>query len=295
MAEARHPLVAETKEHGYGAFSARYGNIYAVRQLRELLDQALGLRKPICEFAKREDGRYVDMLRPRAVPLGFASIDHALADRNYHLRRVQAMIREMDVFVFTLGLTEAWENTQGSYCYPMVPGVVAGEFSPDRHRFVNYMVAEVVADLSRVVDLISGMNSKARILFTVSPVGLVATYEHRNVMVSTSASKSILRAAVEEVVRRAPVADYFPSYEIITGPYARGRYWAPGCREVTDRGVEVVMESFIRSRMPTLAQRTGEQSTPDLATQEELDRKLRRAFDAECDEVLLDPSLRPLR
>jgi len=289
QAEQRHPIVPEESEHGYGAFSARYGNVYTVRQLRELLEQAIGLRAPVYEMAQRKDERWVDMLRPRAVPMGFSSHEHACADRDYHLHAVRKMLNDMDVFVFTLGLTETWLNTVGDYCYPVVPGAIAGEFVPGRHAFRNFRVSETVADLEWVIDLITQYNHAARILFTVSPVGLVATAEQRSVIVSTLASKSILRAAVDEVVGTHPQVDYFPSYEIITSSYSQGRFWAEGLRDVTENGVATVMEVFFNSRMPLIdTQPTPVQHQHD----DDIGRKLEKAVTEECDEMFLDPALR---
>ena len=289
VAEGRHPLVPEAREHGFGVFSARFGNVYTARHLRELLEQATQARAMIAEFVQRADGRWVDMLRPRAVPMGFESSEHALADRRYHLHAVGQMLREMGVFVFTLGLTEAWENVRQGYCYPIVPGAVAGEFSPQQHRFVNYGFGEVVADLRAVVAMVAGVNPRARILLTVSPVGLVATREPRNVMVSTGASKGILRAAADELARLYTHVDYFPSYEIVAGPYARGRYWAEGCREVTAAGVDIVMDVFMRSRLQQLATNAAPPAAP---SDDGAENRLLAAADAECDEQYLDPSLR---
>jgi len=289
FAEERHPLVPAEAAHGYCAFSARFGNIYTVRHLRELLEQALGLRAPIVELARRADGRWIDLLRPRAVPMGFASAEHAAADREFHLHAVRGMLERLEVFVFTLGLTEAWENLAG-YCYPVVPGAIAGEHDARLHRFVNYGHAEVLGDLHRVLELIGGVNRAARVLLTVSPVGLVATAEPRNVMVSTAASKSILRAAVDQAVREHAQADYFPSYEIITGAWARGRYWAEGGREVTDEGVRVVMEVFMRSRLSEL-ERAPAQAAPVPAAAE-VRAEVQSLLEAECDELFLDPALR---
>jgi hypothetical protein len=292
VAEARHPLVRQDSGHGYGLFSARYGNIYTVRHLRELVEQALGARPPVGEFVEAPDGRWIDMLRPRAVPMGFASAQHARADRRFHLDAVRRMLETLDVFVFTLGLTEAWENVEHGYCYPIVPGAIAGKYSSRRHRFVNYGFHETAADLRRITELLSAVNPKARVLLTVSPVGLVATAEHRSVMVSTSASKSVLRAAVDETVREHASVDYFPSYEIITGPYGRGRYWTEGCRDVTEEGVRMVMEVFAQSRLPG-ADPTGEPARlSDRAKGASPETELRVALDAECDELFLDPSTR---
>jgi hypothetical protein len=78
----------------------------------------------------------------------------------------------------------------------------------------------------------------------VSPVPLIATFEDRHCLVSTIASKSVLRAAVETLVRRDPKIEYFPSYEIITGPSSRGRFFSEDLREVNDEGVRTVMSLF---------------------------------------------------
>jgi len=291
VAEARHPLVSESSEHGYGLFSARYGNIYTVRQLLELLEQAFGLRETVYDMVARPDGRWVDMLRPRAVPMGFASLEHARADRDYHLHAVRQMVEKLDVFVFTLGLTEVWINVEHGYCYPVVPGSVAGQFIENRHCFHNFSFAETVADLERVIGIVASNNAMARILFTVSPVGLVATAEQRNVMVSTTASKSILRSAVDAVVRSHSSCDYFPSFEIITSPYSRGKYWAEGLRDVNQSGINTVMDVFFRSRLPDFQAAAGDAAalTPaHQAHQEELEA----ALTEECDEMFLDPELR---
>jgi hypothetical protein len=292
MAEQRHPLVPEDSEHGYGVFSARYGNIYTVRQLREMLEQAFGIRDTVYEFVRRKDGRWLDMMRPRAVPIGFSSAEQARADRDYHLQAVCQMIKNTKVFVFTLGLTEAWINVAKNYCYPVVPGAVAGDFSPENHRFKNFSFAETVEDLRKVIAIVFAQNPAVRMLLTVSPVGLVATAEPRSVLVSTAASKSILRAAVDEVIKDNAAIDYFPSYEIITSPYGRGQFWAEGMRDVTEKGVETVMEIFFHSRMPDFSRQISQHVGNPPSPSDDFERKLEKAITDECDEMFLDPALR---
>ena len=288
--EARHPLEPADRDLGYGVFPARFGNIYTARHLRELLEQALGEREVVRDFVRREDGRWVDQLRPRALPGGFASEAHASADRDYHLTAVRRMVESMGVFVFTLGLTETWENAAGGYAYPIVPGAVAGTFDASTHRFVNARVAGVVADLERVLALVGARNAKARVLLTVSPVGLAATAESRSVMASTAASKSVLRAAADEIVRDHPQADYFPSYEIVTGAWARGRYWAEGLREVSAEGVNAVMAAFMASRLPGLAPAPRAATAASAPAGPDPAAAFAAALDAECDERFLDRS-----
>jgi hypothetical protein len=83
-----------------------------------------------------------------------------------------------------------------------------------------------------------------RVLLTVSPVPLIATYEERHVLTATTYSKSVLRVAAETIVRETDWVDYFPSFEIITGSFNAGMYYQPDAREVTEAGVAHVMRCF---------------------------------------------------
>jgi hypothetical protein len=287
ITEAWHPLIPAGIDHGYGLFSARYGNIYNTRQLRELLEQALGQRPPIFEFSRRADGRWIDMLRPRAAPDGFSSEGDARADRVYHLQQVKRLLETASVFVFTLGLTEGWRNHRADHTYGICPGVAAGEFRADVHEFVNFDYDACRADLCAALTLAWSCNRDLRVLLTVSPVMLVATAEPRGVLQSSIASKSILRAVADHCVKQYELVDYFPSFEIITGPPARGRFFDADGRDVTRDGVELVMDVFFRSRViGTAPSRSAAPSEPEAwqATQ----REIQAALEADCDELLLD-------
>ena len=112
------------------------------------------------------------------------------------------------------------------------------------HEFVNFGVKEVITDMRLFSERLRRVNPAARMIVTVSPVPLIATFEDRHVLVSTTASKSILRAAADEITRGDPASDYFPSYEIITRNYARGAYFEKDLRSVAPAGVRHVMRLF---------------------------------------------------
>ena len=266
--------VAETGSHlppgeaarrGYGLFSARYGNIYTARQLVQLVDRAYGDFVPHDRAWHRADGRLVDPFRPRVEPDGFATMDDLERSRTEHLASVRDMLEQLDVFVFTLGLTEAWRSTIDGAVYPLAPGVAGGDFDPARHEFVNFAAADVTADLRSFMRQLSSVNSRARVILTVSPVPLAATHEDRHVLVATTYSKSVLRVAAEECCASHPQCEYFPAYEIVTGSYARGRYFDTDLRSVTPEGVAHVMRVFFSNHAPDAAatarvtELTGEQ------------------------------------
>ena len=243
--DGAHLSAQEAQRRNYGVFSARYGNLYTTRQLVQLFDRAYGTFKPEESSWVRRDGRLVDPFRSQIEPDGFATLEELKQSRSEHLRAVREMFENLDVFVFTFGLTEAWRSRIVGAAYPLAPGVVAGEIDLGRHEFVNFGAAEVTADMQVFIDGLRRVNPGARIILTVSPVPLIATYEDRHVLVSTTYSKSVLRVAAEEISVHNSLCAYFPSYEIITGNYTRSEYYESDLRSVKPQGVDHVMRLFI--------------------------------------------------
>jgi hypothetical protein len=248
VTEDAHPIVRDVvkTDYNYGVYTARYGNIYTSRQLLQLFRRAYKQFFPADDVWKRSDNRFVDPFRPQICPEGYFSDDELRADREHHLTCVRKAFENLDVFIFTLGLTETWYSKQDGAVFPICPGVAGGAYDESRYGFVNLRVADVVADMGSFITLLRGVNPTARVLLTVSPVPLIATAENRHVLVSTTYSKSALRAACEDITAEHENAFYFPSYEIITGSFSRGRYYAANARDVTEEGVEHVMNLFMK-------------------------------------------------
>lgn len=276
-------------KYGYGIYSARYGNIYTARQLRQLIgDCADGVTRDE-DFWER-DGRLFDALRPNVEPAGLDSGREAALHRKEHLGKVRDLLGEADVFIFTLGLTEAWENVVTGTVYPTCPGVIAGKFDAAKYRFVNYGFAEVLADMIAVRDLLKAFNPSIKMLLTVSPVPLTATASGEHVLVATTYSKSVLRAVCGTLVSMFEDVDYFPSYELIASPVARGFFYEPNLRSINRNGVAMVMSQFLGAHMaatdepkPAVAPRE-EQATRAMRRKE----KRARRKDVICEEELLD-------
>ncbi|MGJ5178164.1 GSCFA domain-containing protein [Bradyrhizobium oligotrophicum] len=239
-------LTPEQEERfGFGMFSARYGNIYSTLQLLQLIQRAFGGFQPADQFWTDRDGRVFDLLRPRITPKGYVSMVEAEADLKRHLRAVRQLIETTDIFIFTLGLTESWVSKLDGTVYPTCPGCgSAGDFDDARYAFHNLSVTETTGYLAEAINLMSAANPQLQIILTVSPVPLAATMEPRHVMQATTYSKSVLRVAAEEMVRRYDNVHYFASYEIITNAKNAGAYFADDARSVTTEGVARAMTLF---------------------------------------------------
>lgn len=235
----------EAARFGFGTFSARFGNIYTVRQLRELLAEAYGAKAEVPIWER--NGRHFDALRPAVEPTGHATPSLVLLHREQHLERVRQMIDETDVFVFTLGLTEAWIDKQTGRVVPSAPGVIAGSYDADATLFVNFGPKEVADDLEAVRHLLRERKPDMRLLLTVSPVPLTATASNQHVLVATGFSKSVLRGAAGHFAHQYEDVDYFPAYEIITNCYSGVRLYEANLRSVSASGVATVMNTFFES------------------------------------------------
>lgn len=247
VTEAAHPFLtaAAAQALNYGVYSARYGNVYTARQLLQLFDRAFGAFTPQENAWAEQDGVVIDPFRPQIQPRGFNSFRELEIDRARHFAAVRDAFASLDVFIFTLGLTEAWRARADGAVFPLCPGVSGGVFDPARHEFVNFGVEEVVADMTAFLARLKEVNPGARVILTVSPVPLVATAEPRHVLVSTICSKAILRAACDMLERRHPHVAYFPSYEIVASGFA-GDYYEADRRSVSREGVAHVMRVFER-------------------------------------------------
>ena len=225
---------------GYGWYRYYDDAVLADRDGR-VVDVRSGL-----DWDARDDGRYVDPFRPTVEPDGFASEAEVIAARDAHLAEVRRLFETLDVFVLTLGLTEGWRWRADGAALPLAPGVAGGTFDPDLYECVNAGAAEVLGDLQGFLARLWSVNPAARVIFTVSPVPMIATYMDRHVMESNSYSKSVLRVAAGEVCASGdPRAVYFPAYDIVTSNVNAGRYYNDDQRTINDAGVRHVMRSFL--------------------------------------------------
>jgi hypothetical protein len=235
---------SEAAQRNFSVFSCRYGNIYTTAQLRQTFDRAFGRLTPQIDVWTRSDGRIVDPYRPLIEPDGYDTIEAMHAARDEHLRHVREMFEQLDVFVFTLGQTEHWRARGDGVVVPVAPGVSGGTFDESVYEFHNARATEALDDMLAFIDSLRAVNPKSRVILSVSPVSLLATYEDRHALVANCYTKSALRVVAEEVCRARPDIAYFPSYEIITAPFNAARAFAEDQREVTDVGVEMAMKTF---------------------------------------------------
>ncbi len=266
------------KRYNYDVFSARSGNIYTTSLLKQWVEWSLGI-KDVPDEVWQSEGRFYDPFRPKIEPYGFESREELLCSRSKAIAAFRKCILESDVFVFTMGLTEAWFNREHEYEYPMCPGTAAGEYNESLHYFENQDFKTVYRNLKESIRLIKAENRSVRFILTVSPVPLVATNTSDNVLLATMYSKSVLRAVAGQLTKEIKYVDYFPSYEIINSPVFKGVFFEPNIRGVSSFGVNFVMDHFFRCQELSFGKKVNR---PSKGRAEKVDT------DVVCEEELLD-------
>ena len=267
------------QKFGFSMYSARYGNIYTVRQLLQLAQEVAGEWTPQ-KYIWEKNGKFYDALRPAVEPEGLNSSEEVVEHREFHISRVRELFENLDLFVFTLGLTEMWVHKEFGTVYPTAPGALAGDFDERVFEFQNPHFALINKDMSEFVQVLRRIREgrEFKMILTVSPVPLTATASGRHVLTSTVYSKSTLRA-IAGLWAYKPFVDYFPSYEIVTNPRMHSVAFADNLRSIRDETVDNVMRHFFKEH-PMVQVNVGKQ-TSCLSAKKSLE-------DVQCEEALLE-------
>lgn len=150
---------------------------------------------------------------------------------------------ETDVFILTFGLSEVWyDEPTGNVFWRTIPKDV---YDPERHKFRVSTVEENKANLLAIYDLIRKHRPDAKILFTLSPIPLIATFRDNSCLTSNAVSKAVLRVAIDEVLREKRhegALYYWPSYEIVTDVFKLP--YKPDRRHPKNPALDYIMTLF---------------------------------------------------
>lgn len=229
--------------NGYNAFSeSKYEliwyNTYTI--LAELERVAETWEQDEDDVWHLEDGRWQDPYR-RCV---FAdSKEQLLSDIDNLNRAIGQAIRETDILIITLGLTEVFVRPSTDRVICASPGYSGGGGQECWFRASNY--SDNYENICRTIDLLYNVNRKCKVILTVSPVPFFSTFREMDHIVANTASKSILRAVADEITRKYLNVHYFHSYEMVVGENRKDVYKADG-RHVKPEYVAKIMEQFER-------------------------------------------------
>lgn len=144
-------------------------------------------------------GRFVELLPPR-----------------WSKESILEVIKSSDVFILTLGVAPAFfDRETGSFVLPR-PSALNSRALAEKYLFRTTSVTENVDNVRYLIDFIRSVAPQIKIVVTVSPVPLQASFEFESAVQADCLSKSTMRLTAHEVVNNSNISNifYWPSFEI---------------------------------------------------------------------------------
>lgn len=160
-------------------------------------------------LANRE---YFDWLLPEHPPE--SEIGLVISEPQRRLAR-QALLAS-DVVVFTVGVAPVFlDRATGALRLPTAEGASVHRLLREC-EFRTLSVQENVDNLKHILEQIRRHLPAVSVFLTLSPVPLNTTFEYPSAIMADCVSKSVLRAAIDQIMReRLPDVHYWPAFEAV--------------------------------------------------------------------------------
>jgi tetratricopeptide (TPR) repeat protein len=163
--------------------------------------------------------------------LGEADIHVAIRDRIVELlppgwsrENTLQVIKNSDVFILTLGVAAAFfDKATGAFVLPR-PSALNSRALAEKYLFRTTSVEENVGNVLYLIEFVRTLAPHIKIVVTVSPVPLLASFEYESAVQADCLSKSTMRLVAHEVVNNSNISNilYWPSFEVFR--------WAVQCQ-----------------------------------------------------------------
>lgn len=195
------------------------GSCFARNLAKSLLDRGYAaFHMEISEYINTTFANkvFVDWLRD-------ADIDPAIRDRIVELLPPQwskentlEIIRTAGVFILTLGVAPAFfDRATGDFVLPR-PSALNSRVLAEKYLYRTTTVKENVDNVLYLIDFVRSISPGIKIVVTVSPVPLLASFEFESAVQADCLSKSTMRLVAHEVVNNSNIKNilYWPSFEV---------------------------------------------------------------------------------
>lgn len=134
--------------------------------------------------------------------------------RRAEIDAIYDQLPRSEVLIVTLGLIEAWFDTQTGSYLNRKPPTAEFDAAPDRYVLRVFDVDDAYPMLAAAFSLLD--EADLHVVVTVSPVPLYATFSGEDAIIANSLSKAVLRVCAHRLANDFSRVDYFPSFEIAT-------------------------------------------------------------------------------
>jgi hypothetical protein len=160
--------------------------------------------------------------------------EECLNSINARIKSAAGFVRKAKVVIITFGTSFAFKYLEKGIVVSNCHKIPSNEF--ERFRL---SVDEAISNINLIVESISKINSKANIIFTVSPVR-----HWRDGAVENQLSKATLLLAVNKTVSTHSNCFYFPSFEIVMDDLRDYRYYDSDLLHPNKLATDYIWEKF---------------------------------------------------
>ena len=126
------------------------------------------------------------------------------------------IIKDADVFILTLGVAPAFfDRVTGDFVLPR-PSALNSRVLAEKYLYRTTTVKENVDNVLYLIDFVRSISPRIKLVVTVSPVPLLASFEFESAVQADCLSKSTMRLVAHEVVNNSNIENilYWPSFEV---------------------------------------------------------------------------------
>jgi hypothetical protein len=217
LLQREYNYIAEETHHPAAVHaSAAWERVYSTFCMRQIFEYTFETWNPQLRWwVAPQSGKAQDPYRRTIV---YDSVAEAEADFSNHVNHSRRALERAEILILTLGLTEIWQDCKDGSVISLPSGPYVKEGGDmSRYGFRVSRYNENLENLERIHEIMLRYNPNCKLLMTVSPVNLWATFRTDLDVISASCnSKSTLRAVADEFTSRHDNVFYFPAYEMAT-------------------------------------------------------------------------------
>lgn len=230
-------IITEKSTHDIS--SANWGSVLNTSSARQIFEYSLSDFNPSLRYWKRED----KLQDPYRSGYMYNKKDYETSIL-LHRENSKTAILNAEVCIITLGLIETWKYKKDNVTLSRVPPIDLLNNSDD-YEFYVQTPTDCINDLNTIYNLIKLHNPNCKLILTVSPVPLMATFRTDiDVISANTYSKSVLRVAVDALTKLDDVF-YFPSYEYVA--YSQNYPYFKDNRHIQPAIIKNIMQLFMNT------------------------------------------------
>jgi hypothetical protein len=228
-------------------------NKYTPCSIRQDLELILTNAKNDISIYEDLDGYFYNLSFGGVSSLKKDQLDSVRHKTNLFYKNLKKIV-EADVVIITLGLIETWFDIKRSFYLNIAPTKSIIKKNPNTFELHVLDYVNVLENLQKIVSHVKSLCKKnVKIIFTVSPVPLHATFRDQDCIQANIYSKAVLRSAVEEIFNKDKNIAYFPSFETVIMTSGERVWIKEDYRHVNQVLVDSIMLKFIKDYIPSLA------------------------------------------